>query len=219
MTKHSHHKRRHPASKRIKRTRPKKSRKKRTVKQKRINAKMLKELPPEVSKHMIKYLPTSDLKSLSHTGKFGRDETREELKRRKLFETTVRIKCTKRTQFGTETTYKNLTIDLEKMAKDIEKTYEKTPYKSERPDDTGLIKILDKYAGGNAQPYSDGGEYNDIDAPCRWTRKLWAMYYAARYKYFRKGYPEYKDMSLVDVYAYLLNDTSKTKEWFEDQGY
>ena len=168
---------------------------------------------------MIKDLPTSDLNSLSRTGKFGRDETREELKRRKLFETTVRIKCTKRTQFGTDTKFKDLPIDLEKMAKDIEKTYEKTPYKRERPDDTELINILDKYAEGDAEPYGSNGEYDDIDAPCRWTRKLWAMYYAARYKYFRRGYPEYKDMSLVDVYKDLLDDTSKTKEWFEDEGY
>lgn len=180
---------------------------------------MLKELPPEVSKHMIKDLPTSDLISLSRTGKFGRDETREERKRRKLFETTVRIKCTIPNQFGVDTTYKNLTIDLENMAKDIEETFEKTPYKSERPDLDNLTKILDKYAEGDAQPYPSNGEYDDIDTPCRWTRKLWAMYYAAIFKYFRKGYPEYTDMSLVDVYKDLLNDTSKTKEWFEDEGY
>ena len=110
-----------------------------------------------------------------------------------------------------------MTIDLEKMAKDIEQEFKDT--KSERPNIARLTRILNTYAGGNAQPYSDGGEYDDEDTPCRWTRKLWAMYYAAIFKYFRKDYPEYEDMSLVDVYADLLNDASKTKEWFEDEGY
>ena len=200
MVKHVDKKTRSSRDKRIKRTRQKKPRKKRTVKRKRINAKMLK-------------VSTSEPKSSSGgSEKYGRDATREE-----LFKTTVRILQTKQTNYGTYTTYKNLTIDLKKMARDIEQEFEGT--KSERADIARLTKILDTYTEGNSEPYGSKGEYDDIDTPCRWTRKLWAMYYAAIFKYFRKDYPEYKDMSLVDVYADLLNDKRKTKEWFEEEGY